>query len=104
MQNFPQKSTKFTKFFKTPMKQRLNSQREDDKLSKQKIATKPKATHLIWFAIQTTMLIITGIAIERIINDRTPMSEILHDIFSVSPLLILVVAMYLLAIKITKDI
>ena len=86
------------------MKQRLNLPIEDDKLAKQEIATKPKSTHLIWFAIRATMLIITGIVITRIIDNRTPMSEILHDIFSVSPLLILVVAMYLLTIQITKDI
>ena len=104
MQNFPQKITKFTEFFKTPMKQHLNLEIENDKLPKQEIETKPKSTHLIWFAIRVTTLIITGIAIERIINNRTPMSEILHDIFSVSPLLILVVAMYLLTMQITKDI
>ena len=91
------------------MKQRLNLQIENDKLAKQEIATKPKATHPIWIAIYTKIFpivvaIFVCISIEFVIRDSTPMSEILHDIFSVSPLLILVVAMYLLAIKITKDI
>ena len=99
------------------MKQRLNLQIENDKLAKQEIATKPKATHPIRIAIYHKfhhkfhiqiaplfVAIFVCISIEFVIRDSTPMSEILHDIFSVSPLLILVVAMYLLAIKITKDI
>ncbi len=91
------------------MKQHLNLPIENNKLPKQEIATKPKATHPIWIAIYTKIFpmvvtIFVCILIEFVMRDSTPMSEILHDLFSVSPLLILVVAMYLLAIKITKDI
>jgi hypothetical protein len=85
------------------MKQHLNLQIEKDKLPKQ-----AKAIHKTWSAIYIYILVpmlpIIFILIEFVIRDSTPMSEILHDIFSVSPLLILVVAMYLLTIKITKDI
>jgi len=85
------------------MKQHLNLQIEKDKLPKQ-----AKAIHTTWSGmyiyILVPMLPIIFILIEFVIRDSTPMSEILHDIFSVSPLLILVVAMYLLTIKITKDI
>ena len=63
-----------------------------------------KAIHPIRSSIYSTMLIITGFVISRILDNHTTISEILHDIFVVSPLLILVVAMYLLTIKITKDI
>ena len=109
MRHSSSQSTKFTEFFKTPMKQHLNLQIENDKLAKQEIATKPKSTHPILIAIYTKIFpmfaaIFVCISIEFVMRDSTPMSEILHDIFSVSPLLILVVAMYLLTMQITKDI